>query len=411
MNLCFIKIFVFLYFGFVFCIFTEEIRKHPKNSLLTASSVTFYTKVLPTLQGKQVLLVTNPSGIGNSPEKIISKFKQHKVHIHSLLGLEHGFLGLEEDFSNSAVSIDPIFKLPVYHIYKLKPNELKKLLSEVEVILFDVQDVGMRCYTYLTVLKRLMDNMNESQEIIVLDHPSPSIHLGVKGDVVYKGYENFAGEFPLPLFTGLTMGESALYYNGEHLQGKLKVRVVKIENYSRKMFFERAGIVWNTPSPNLPTLDSARNYFALVLLEGVNVSVGRGTQAPFIYFGAPWITNPEALASALESDDYYFQPVFFRPTFSKYKDTICRGLRLEIVNSNYDPIELGYNLIKTLKAQYPEDFKWEGTKKFMIDNLWGSDKFRKAIDSKKSFREFQETYLQIEKEYSKKIEKYILYPK
>jgi uncharacterized protein YbbC (DUF1343 family) len=296
----------------------------------------------------------------------------------------------------------------------LKSGELEKVVAEVDSIVLDVQDVGMRCYTYLTVLKRLMDVMKETQTLIVLDHANPGIEMGVRGDLVKKGFENFAAEFPLPLFTGLTMGESALYYNSEHLNERLNVKVVPVENYSRSIRFEKTGLPWNTPSPNLPTVDSARNYFALVLLEGINVSVGRGTQGPFLYFGAPWITNPEAFARAVEkesNDDYYFQPVFFRPTFSKYQNTICRGLRLEIVNPNYDPIRLGYNLIKVLKEQYPKKFAWAGKKKFMIDNLWGSNKLRKAIDSGKNYDEFRETYSQLEKEYSKKIEKYMLYSK
>jgi len=239
------------------------------------------------------------------------------------------------------------------------------------------------------------------------------MELGARGDVLKKGFENRAGEFPILLFTGLTMGESANFYNSEYLNNKVNLKVVPVENYNRKMRFEKTGIPWSTPSPNLPTLETARNYFSLVLLEGINVSVGRGTQAPFIYFGAPWINDPEAISNDMENiaqGDYYFQTVYFKPSFSKYKDKICRGLRLTLVNLDYDPIKLSYNLIKSLKDNYKSNFAWSGgPNRFMIDLLWGNDSFRKAIDNGLTYDEFYQQFSQREKEYKEKIEKYYLY--
>jgi uncharacterized protein YbbC (DUF1343 family) len=359
-------------------------------------------------------LVTNPSGIGINPKKIQKKFKEHNVTIQSLIGLEHGFLGLEEDFSDASVTVDTTFQLPIYHIYKLKNSELEDVLAECDVVILDVQDMGMRCYTYLTVLKRIMDKINPNKtDLIVLDHVSPGIEMGVRGDLLVKGYENFAGEFPLPFFTGLTMGEAANYYNKEFLSSRVNVKVVPVSGFTRKMRFEDTGLSWNTPSPNLPTLESARNYYALVLLEGFNVSVGRGTPAPFIYFGAPWMDDTEELAKSIEKDsggDYYFQTVFFKPAFNKYKGVICKGLRLTIVNLNFDPLKLGYNITKRIKEKYPDKFEWAGKKKFMIDNLWGSDKFRKAIDANLSYEEFQKSFESIQADYQSKVKRYYLYP-
>nr|HNI28081.1 DUF1343 domain-containing protein [Leptospiraceae bacterium] len=125
------------------------LRLHPSATEIRPSYLKFYSDVLPSLKKKKVMLVTNPSGIGNNPEKLRQKFKENNVTIHSLLGLEHGFLGLEEDFSSSPVTIDSIFQLPIYHVYKLKGNELQTVLSEVDAVVIDVQDMGMRCYTYL----------------------------------------------------------------------------------------------------------------------------------------------------------------------------------------------------------------------------------------------------------------------
>jgi uncharacterized protein YbbC (DUF1343 family) len=389
------------------------IRKVPTKTDIQPSSEKFFSKVLPTLSGKKVLLVTNPSGIGIYPEKLIQSFKENKVKIQYLIGLEHGFLGLEEDFSTTPVTIDPTFNVPIYHIYKLKSSDIQLLVSGVDAIVFDVQDMGMRCYTYLTVLKRLMEQTPPKTEFIVLDHISPGMEVLPSGEEVKSGNENFAAEFPLLFFTGLSLGESANYFNSEFLNNKVKMTVLPVENYKRGINYEKTGLAWNTPSPNLPTLDSARNYLSLVFLEGINVSVGRGTQAPFIYFGAPYFRDIENLVNELNSksnEEYYFQPVFFRPSFGPFKEKICRGMRLTIVNLNYNPIKLAYNLIQTLKEKHKKDLKWTswGTV-YGIDHLWGTDHFRKSIDANKSFEEFQSSFSKKEQEYLEKVKKYYLY--
>ncbi|HNL75618.1 MAG TPA: DUF1343 domain-containing protein, partial [Leptospiraceae bacterium] len=243
-------------------------------------------------------------------------------------------------------------------------------------------------------------------------HVSPGMEVATSGDELRNGYENFAADFPLLFFTGLTLGESALYYNSEFLQNRIDLKIIPVENYSRGMRYEKLGIPWSTPSPNLPNLDSARNYLSLVFLEGINVSVGRGTQAPFVYFGAPWFKDQEEIATQLNSEsnqEYYFQPVFFKPTFGPHKDKICRGLRMTVVNLNYNPIRLAYNLVKLLKEKYKKDFKWNGSEKFFIDSLWGGDGFRKAIDTGISYEEFHSTFSMKEEEYAKKIQKYYIY--
>ncbi|MCB1140751.1 MAG: DUF1343 domain-containing protein [Leptospiraceae bacterium] len=389
-------------------------RIHPRNSKLIQSSVAFYKEVLPGLKGKKVMLVTNPSGIGQNPKRIQNEFNKNHVKIVSLLGLEHGFLGLEEDFSNQPVTVDKIFNLPIYHIYKLKKKELLKILNEVDAIVFDVQDMGMRCYTYLTVLKRIMDGISGKKvELIVLDHINPAMEIGPRGDSLEKDFENFAGAFPSLLFTGLTMGESANLYNSEYLKNKVNLNVIPVENFKRGMKFETLGIPWNTPSPNLPNLDSARNYFSLVLLEGINVSVGRGTPAPFVYFGAPWLKDREELSNFLDSlgkGKYYFQPIYFKPAFSKYEGKICLGLRMNLVEFNYDPIQLSYEIILYLKRNYKKDFQWvKWGSKYMVDNLWGSDRFRLAIEADLDYKNFHKEFSNKEITENKRIKKYYIY--
>ncbi len=362
------------------------------------------------------MLVTNPSGIGRRPERIQKEFAGNEVTIEHLIGLEHGFLGLEEEFSQTPVTIDATFGRPLYHIYKITDSELKNLVSEVDAIVFDVQDVGMRCYTYLSVLKRLMDaSSNLKTQFILLDHIHIAMHLPPKGQKLKSNFKNFAGEFPSLLITGMTMGEAALFYNKEYLNEKVNLQILKVKGYQRIQgkYYEETGLTWNTPSPNLPMADSARNYLALVLLEGVNVSVGRGTQAPFVYFGAPWMTEPQILADKLDltsKEKYFFSPVFFKPTFGPYKGKICYGLRMNLISFDYDPFELAFNLISKMKEQYPKEFKWnKSATNHWVDNLWGSENFRTSIDKGLSFNEFYKSFEKDEEEEKRRIAPYLVY--
>ncbi|MDF3819218.1 DUF1343 domain-containing protein [Leptospira sp. 96542] len=391
-----------------------QFRVHPLDSKIKLSSEIFFENVLPTVAGKKVMLVTNPSGIGNNPDKIIQKFSEHKIRLEHLIGLEHGFLGLEEEFSQTPVTTDSTFNRPLYHIYRIKDAELRGLLREVDYVIFDVQDVGMRCYTYLSVLKRLMDGMKGSKtKLLVLDHVHIAMHLPPMGEKMNPKHLNFAGEFPSLLITGMTLGEASNFYNKEYLNGTVDVSVIPVEGYKRGMYFEDTGIPWTTPSPNLPMVESARNYLALVMLEGVNVSVGRGTQAPFVYFGAPWMKNPEKLAnklSTLDKKKYYFSKVYFKPTFGPYKGIICSGLRMNLVRPNYDPIQLSYELIRLLKEEYPNDFKWnKGSNHYWVDQLWGNENFRTSINGGKNFADFYASYSTEEEKEKNKISPYLIY--
>ncbi|WP_109019254.1 exo-beta-N-acetylmuramidase NamZ family protein [Leptospira kobayashii] len=390
-----------------------QFRVHPQDSKLIPSSEIFYSSILPTLSGKKVMLVTNPSGIGNNPGKIIREFEKNQVILEHLIGLEHGFLGLEEEFSQTPVTMDTTFDRPLYHIYRIKDSDLRVLLNEVDVVLFDVQDVGMRCYTYVSVLKRLLDGVGKAKtKFIVLDHIHIAMHLPPRGEKMSPKHLNFAGEFPSLLISGMTLGESALFYNKEYLSGSVNLQVVPVSGYQRSQYFEDTGLPWVTPSPNLPMVESARNYMALVMLEGVNVSVGRGTQAPFVYFGAPWMIDPEILAKKLGeiSKSYYFTPVFFKPTFGPHKGKITSGLRMNLVRADYDPIELAYELIRLMKETYPKDFKWnKGSTNYWVDQLWGNDHFRTAIGEGKTYSEFHSSFIKSEADEKKRIEPYLLY--
>ncbi|MEM7181841.1 MAG: DUF1343 domain-containing protein [Spirochaetota bacterium] len=389
-------------------------RLHPAQRKVRLSTEEFYRSELQNLRGKKVLLVSNPSGIGRNPEKLQKQFAKYDVTITAILGMEHGFLGLKEDFSRKKISRDAIFAVPVFHAYRTKKENLHHLLETVDTVLFSVQDMGMRCYTYITVLKRLLDAAaGQRTQILVLDQVSPSLHLPPRGDTLLAENQTFAGEFPSLVFTGMSIGEAALFYNAEYLKKSVKLKVIPVKGYRRGMRMEETGIAWNTPSPNLPTIAAARNYQALVNLEGVNVSVGRGTQAPFVYFGAPWMQNPEDIIKELHIRSDYkvlLQPVYFQPTFSMYKGKICRGIRMQVLDPTYDPVHFSYHLLKLLKQYYPNDFRWRKQGKgYSIDKLWGSNRLRLALDSGMTYAQLQKLIGPIEEKSLAKVKPYYLY--
>lgn len=386
------------------------LQPHPEETLLASSEQIFFQQVLPELKKKSILIITNPSGIGRMPHTLRAELDKNKVQLKAFLTPEHGLLGLDETMGRKKVKNHSFFQVPVYNANFLKGRRLRKILQKVDAIVFDIQELGIRCFTYVTVLKRVMDVMTDKQPLIILDHIHPGVHLQPMGIAVSNKFRNYAGEMAGNFITGLTMAEYAYFYNEEYLRGTRNILLITVKNYQRHMLFDRTGIPWRSPSPNLPSIAAARNYYALALLEGVNVSLGRGTQLPFLVFGAPWIRNPEKMVKTLNAGakEYYFEPVYFKPRYSMYKGKICRGLRLKILYADYHPIRLAYKMLTILRKY--RGFRWRRFgKNYQIDYLWGSSSLRRAIMAGKTFQNFHNRYQKQEEKLKDVLQKYLLY--
>jgi len=257
-----------------------------------------------------------------------------------------------------------------------------------------------------------MDALNgTSIELVVLDRPNPLGFLGIDGAYLHDGFQSrHISAFPSTFIYNLTMGEAARFYRSFQARD-VKLRVIPLGNYRRDLLYNETMLPWVPPSPNLPTYESAVVYSAVVMLEGVNLSVGRGTTKPFEYIGAPWIEPRELarLLSELDLPNFRFRPVYFAPTFSKYTGMRCGGVQIFYMGGAFSPMEVSYRIISLLKTAYPQ-FRWDRNGgRHHVDFLAGTDLFRKNIDEGKPFAEFAARIAEGQREFNRLRKKHLLY--
>ncbi|MDY6933175.1 MAG: DUF1343 domain-containing protein [Spirochaetota bacterium] len=372
----------------------------------------FIEKYAHAYKKRSAVVVTNHSGLDYYLQRNIDLFRDNGIEIAFILVPEHGLYGYQNDYDKEMYNVSEELNAIVYNMHKLNKASLKSLLSIADIVIFDIQDMGMRCYTYISNLKFVMDVLNgEDKELIVLDRPNPIGFLGVDGSYLdEKFFSRYISAFPVPFIYGMTIGESALYYKGEFVKDVM-LNVIPLVNYDRDMLYNETMLPWVPPSPNLPTFESSVVYSAVVLLEGINISLGRGTTKPFEYLGAPWI-EPISFCEGLKGlglCNFNFRPICFKPTFSKHKDEKCGGVHILYMGGRFSPTEVSYRLIRYIMETYKE-CKWEKYRDgFDIDYLAGTDKLREAITRGMDYRDFYDEIKDEIENYRKVRAKYLLY--
>lgn len=385
---------------------TEKVMT--KNSVRPGLEI-LLEKHLDLIKGKKLGLITNPTGVDSqlvsSIERLISI---PDVKLVALYGPEHGVRGNAQAGEYVPFYVDEKYKLPVFSLYgqTMKPPQdmllhldefmrnfdtteagkipEQSMVKEIEVMLFDLQDVGTRVYTYIATMAYAMEACAEAGiPFIVLDRPNPINGVAMEGPVLkYPEFSSFVGLYPIPLRHGMTVGELALLFNEKFLKKKANLTVIPMEGWKREMWFDETGLPWVTPSPNMPTLDTATVYPGQVLFEGTNVSEGRGTTRPFELCGAPWIDGYE-LAKEMNKmalPGVRFREAWFTPTFSKYRGELCGGIQIHVIDRNlFQPVKTSLLLIQTIKKIYPEKFEFHAA---YFDKLMGSDEVRKYLESR-----------------------------
>ena len=294
---------------------------------------------------------------------------------------------------------DPATRLPEVSLYGPTFDSLAPKaedLARIEVLLFDIQDVGARYYTYAATMTLCMKAAADAGAmVVVLDRPNPIGGAQVEGGGLDAGLENFCALYPVPQRHGMTVGELARLYNSDFGIG-CELEVVECEGWTRAQYFDETGLPWVMPSPNMPTLDTAIVYPGLCLLEGTNLSEGRGTTRPFELFGAPFIDGP-ALAAELASyglDGAVFRPCTIEPTFHKHARTPCGALQIHVTDRRrFDSYRTGLAILAAVRSLWPDDLRWR-TEAYefrddvpAIDLLTGHASVREAIDRLASFDE------------------------
>lgn len=360
------------------------------------------------LKNQRIGLITNPTGVNSelvSTAKIVNKH----FNLQVLFSPEHGFRGDLQAGVRLEDYIDQEFQCKVYSLYGKNKKPSKEMMDGIDVLCFDIQDVGARYYTFIyTMAYAMMACKEHDKTFVVFDRPNPVGGIEVEGNILDITYRSFVGYYPILQRHGLTVGEIAVMFNKE-FDINCNLEVVQMDGYRRSMYFDDTKAHYVVPSPNLPTPVSTLHYLGTCVFEGTNVSEGRGTTRPFSIVGAPWIQVAALLNKLDESNltGITFREVYFTPIFSKHKDVLCKGIELYVTDKDtYEPVITGYTILKAIEQIHPE-FEYrkpykEGHQPMI--NLLNGDNFlsenTKTIDEiKHRFKQDKETYLLMKERY------------
>jgi len=333
-------------------------------------------------KGKRIGLITAPTGLNKDFVSTI-QILHEKYHLEAMFGPEHGVRG---DLAAGALVetyTDKYTGVPVHSLYRKDSKRLtQEMLDSVDIVVYDIQDVGTRYYTFIyTMLYALEDCAKAGKEFVVLDRINPLDGVTVEGNVLKEGFQSFVGNYPLAVRYGLTAGEVATMAN-EQMNWNCKLHVVPCDGWERQMQFPDTGHIWVLPSLGLPRFESALVYPGTCVFEGTNLSEGRGTTCPFEIIGAPYI-DAQMLSDEMNRKKLpgvLFRPVYFKPTTSKHEGVLCGGVQIYITDRHaFKPLEMGIDLLFTVKQNY-EEFEFlppvkENSRPF-IDLLCGDNLYR-----------------------------------
>lgn len=379
------------------------------------------TDYFQLIERKNLGLIVNHSSVLSNGDHLIdylSKIKSLKVV--AAFGPEHGIGGQAPAGEKIDHTKDEKTGIPLYSLYGKINKPTPEMLKGVDVLIYDIQDVGSRFYTYISTLYLCLEAAAENNiDFIVCDRPNPIGGLIVDGPILKENQKSFVGIEALPVQHGMTIGELALYFN-ELIENKIgkkaNLTIIEMENWKREMKFDETGLSWINPSPNINSLDAAFIYPGTCFLEATNVSEGRGTYSPFLKFGAPFINSTELIE---ELQKFNFKPLTYSPvdftpvdikgmvTNPKYKNEKCFGVEIKIIDyKSLEPVKFGIALLCTLQKLYPSQFKINIPR---MNRLIGDEAITQMILDGKEFYSIINYYESELNDFKQLREKYLLY--
>ncbi|NOZ08842.1 MAG: DUF1343 domain-containing protein [FCB group bacterium] len=375
------------------------------------------------LANKNVAVVVNQTSVDRQGRHLVDLLLERKdeLHLKVIFTPEHGLRGTV----GAGVQIDDDMldgsPVKIVSLYGSKRTPSAEDLSGLDLIVYDLQDVGSRYYTYISTLTNILKAAAVHQiPVMVLDRPNPLGGEIVRGPKVVPGFESFVGMHPVPIRYGLTSAELAVMINDQGWLGPgmtADLKLIPLSNWQREMLWPQTGLRWVATSPNIPDFETALIYNGMCLLEGTNISEGRGTAKPFLTFGAPWIDSEELAddLAALQLPGVDFTAVEFVPEsipekarWPKYQDVACSGFRIRIKDfASCDPLLTAISILQVVRKNYPDKFEFIDTN--YIDKLYGSDSLRKMILQGKSARSIVSGWETDESSFKQLREKYLLY--
>jgi uncharacterized protein YbbC (DUF1343 family) len=403
----------------IFCLFSYILFGMDYQKVKSGLDV-FLVEHLSMLEGKRAGIITNQTGIASSGEHVVDILSGIEgISIGALYAPEHGIRGDLPDATKMVSYVDKRTGIQVWSLYgeHLKPT--KEMLEDVDVLIYDIQDVGARFYTFISTMGLAMEAASEfGIKFIVLDRPNPINGVTIEGPIIEEEHFSFVGQYPIPVRYGMTPGEMARMIKGEEWMGgmeELDLKVIPMEGWQRTMWYDQTGLPWIKPSPNIPSILTATVYPGLCLVEALNVSEGRGTMRPFEQMGAPWIDSHK-LAETMNSfrlPGIFFKPITFTPVmlpqaapWNKYRDQDVNGLSLIITErERLRPLQVMVHLIVALKRHYAAELELRKN----LERLIGISSFRQSINDLRTPGEILAEWEQGIQAFDKTRRKYLLY--
>lgn len=380
----------------------------------------FLDDQLDLVRGRRVGLLAHPASVDSRLTHAIDRLMATPdVELTALFGPQHGARGeTQANMIEWRGYRDPRTGLRVHSLYGKTRKPTEEMLRNIDLLLIDLQDVGARYYTFIYTMALAMEACGQQgKEVVVLDRPNPVNGMDVEGPVLDPAFASFVGLYPMPVRHGMTIAELALLFNAE-FGLSCKLSVVKMRRWRRRMYFDETGLTWVPPSPNMPRLDTALVYPGMCLLEGTNISEGRGTTIPFELNGAPWI-EPDELAEDLTRLDLpgvRFRPAWFQPTFDKWAGHRIAGVQLHLTDRNvFRPFRTGLELIRAYRDRGGRHFTWKQPpyeyefRLLPFDILCGSDTIRRALENGLDLDFIEQSWSEDLESFSLMRERHLLY--
>ena len=372
------------------------------------------------VSGARIGLICNQASVNHEYEHAADLFHQQAgIELKALFGPQHGIRGdVQDNMIETDHATDRKTGLPVYSLYSETREPTEAMLQDVDVLVFDMQDVGCRIYTFIYTMANCMRAARQfGKRVIVCDRPNPINGTQVAGNTLEPEFASFVGLFPIPTRHGMTPGELALLFN-KNFNIQCELDVVTMDGWNRDSWHDETDAPWVLPSPNMPTVDAASVFPGTVHFEGTQMSEGRGTTRPFELIGAPYI-DPDQYAdylNALQFEGVRFRACAFQPTFQKHARVTCGGVQIHVTDRNvFEPVSVGVAMVKAAYDLYPNDFRWKEPPyeyvydKNPFDVISGTDKIRKAFEQGIGLHELLSSWKQPLQEFHEITRAHLLY--
>jgi uncharacterized protein YbbC (DUF1343 family) len=375
---------------------------------------------LNLLRGARVGLICNQASVNHGLRHVADLFHEHPdINLRALFGPQHGIRGdVQDNMIETEHTVDSETGLPIHSLYSETRQPTEAMLADLDVMVFDMQDVGCRIYTFAyTMANSMIAARKFGKKVVVCDRPNPINGVDVAGNVLEPEHASFVGQFAISTRHGMTLGELARMFN-EHFEINCELEVVKMDGWERNYWHDETDAPWVLPSPNIPTLDSATVFPGAVHFEGTQISEGRGTTRPFELIGAPYINSEQYARSLndLKLPGVFFRSCIFRPTFQKHAGISCGGVQIHVTNrTEFEPVGTGVAMVKVAYDLYGTEFRWkEPPYEYVYDRnpfdvIAGTSSVRESIEKGDTIEHMQASWAKGLEDFTQVRKRYLLY--